>query len=308
MKIQTLSIIVGGTACNAQCPFCVSRMTGKMGLKNPKKQQEPNWANFDKAVHFAQNSGVSTVMLTGKGEPTLWPHLIYKYLNRLSCTHNPTRVSAFPFVEMQTNATLLDLNKTIKIIGEDVEQTWEDALTSWHRLGLNTIAISVAHWDRKYNAKIYGGKHFDLSKKIEDLHGLGFSIRLNCVLTKDGVNQADDYLQMVNFCKINKVEQLTFTPVTKPIKRKNNLGIYDWTTENHASMDEFNMFFKTLEDKGTRLIELPHGAVIFDYDGQNVCMSNCLVQETYKSYMRNLIFFPDGKLRFRWDAEGSVLL
>jgi hypothetical protein len=28
MKIQTMSLVVGGDSCNAHCPYCVSRMTG----------------------------------------------------------------------------------------------------------------------------------------------------------------------------------------------------------------------------------------------------------------------------------------
>jgi organic radical activating enzyme len=29
MKIGTFSIVVGGTGCDANCPFCVSKMTGR---------------------------------------------------------------------------------------------------------------------------------------------------------------------------------------------------------------------------------------------------------------------------------------
>jgi hypothetical protein len=49
---------------------------------------------------------------------------------------------------------------------------------------------------------------------------------------------------------------------------------------------------------------------VFDYKGQNVCLSNCLTHEPYtdKSVMRNLIFFPDGHLRYDWEYQGAILL
>jgi len=71
MKIQTFSIVAGTLACNARCPFCISKMTVENGmtLKEPKV----NWRNFHKACMLAERSAVSTVMITGKGEPTLFP-------------------------------------------------------------------------------------------------------------------------------------------------------------------------------------------------------------------------------------------
>ena len=68
MKINTFTVIVGGMACNARCPYCVSKMTPDCGMK---KSAEPNWRNFNVACKFARDAGVSTALLTGKGEPTI---------------------------------------------------------------------------------------------------------------------------------------------------------------------------------------------------------------------------------------------
>ena len=62
MKISTFTIVAGSAACNAKCPYCVSKMTGKeLGMKEP----EVNWRNFDKACRLAQVNQVSTVLFTG---------------------------------------------------------------------------------------------------------------------------------------------------------------------------------------------------------------------------------------------------
>ena len=57
------------------------------------------------------------------------------------------------------------------------------------------------------------------------------------------------------------------------------------------------------------LMELAHGAEVFDVYGQNFCLSNCLKRTTEDvSKMRNLIFFPDGHIRYRWDLPGAIIL
>src|SRR5258708_843709 len=66
MKIQTFTIVAGSLACDARCPFCVAEMTPAHGttLTLPA----PNWRNFEKACQLALMSGVTTVLITGKGE------------------------------------------------------------------------------------------------------------------------------------------------------------------------------------------------------------------------------------------------
>ena len=101
MKIQTFSVVVGGAKCNAKCPYCVSKLTGCMdGVKEDQKPMEINKRNFHKACNFAKQSGVSTVLLTGKGEPLIYHQHITRYLEMIENWQ-------FPFVELQTNGILL---------------------------------------------------------------------------------------------------------------------------------------------------------------------------------------------------------
>ena len=58
----------------------------------------------------------------------------------------------------------------------------------------------------------------------------------------------------------------------------------------------------------TRLLNLPHGGVVYDYDGQNVCISNCLTGTTDPNDIRQIIFFPDGQIRYDWRYAGARLL
>jgi len=98
MKISTMSVVVGTRACNASCPFCVSKMTPRMA-ELPATTDIPV-RNLRKSLLFAERSGVSTILLTGKGEPTLYPDQVDFYLREIA------RNGRFPFVEMQTNGFL----------------------------------------------------------------------------------------------------------------------------------------------------------------------------------------------------------
>jgi len=93
MKIQTFSIVAGTEACNAHCPFCVSKMTGHTGAA--PTTGDINFRNLRKAVQLAKLGGCTTVLITGKGEPTLCPDEIQTYLIEVG--------REFPFIELQTN-------------------------------------------------------------------------------------------------------------------------------------------------------------------------------------------------------------
>jgi MoaA/NifB/PqqE/SkfB family radical SAM enzyme len=320
MRIQTFSIIVGGSACNARCPFCVSRMTGEMVEEGEKfvvldrlpggaievegggictdphfkKLDAVNWRNFEIACELAKQAGATTAMLTGKGEPTLWPNLITDYLSMMNSKQ------AFPIVELQTNGLAIARGH-IK----------EHHLKTWYKLGLTTVGVSIAHHDPRTNKAVYlanKGEYPDLGELIKKLHGFGFSVRLCCVGIKGHVDNFATLAGVVEFGRRFGVEQTTFTPINRPTASENQDAL-TWTEEHMLSDAEVQEIRRQLDHHGTRLLELSHGAIVYDLAGQNVCLSNCLNQGPADlSQLRNLIFFPDGHLRFRWDKKGAIIL
>ena len=302
MRIQTFSIITGTRACNAACPFCVSKMTPKSC-----PDQKINWRNFNKACRLAQLSGVTTVMLTGKGEPTLYPYQIEEYLRKL-------KPYDFPFIELQTNGIALTkmstrLSSAPGTIGSQpdihkVTSVHEGQPVQWYDLGLNTIAISVVHWEREMNKAVYtpNGEHFDLPALIQKLHDIGFSVRLSCIMVKGFIDTPLLVKAMIYFAKEHKVEQLTFTPVNKPANKEFKGGVEGLTDDRVTEIRDY------LDGAGTRLLELPHGAIVYDVIGQNACLSNCLKLDPNTTELRNLIFHQDGRLRWDWQYEGAIIL
>ena len=303
MKIQTLSIVAGSTACNSTCPFCVSKMTCVNGMSDARP--EVNWRNFKKACRLAQLSGVSTAMITGKGEPTIYPYQIGDFMEAM-------KPYDFPLIELQTNGLLL---RTKDRNGPALDHH----LKSWYKDGLNTISISVVHYSDELNHRIYNplqDKYPSLSETIKYLHGIGFSVRLSCVMVKGYIDSVKSMMGMIKYAKDNKVEQLTFTPVNRTAAKKDDKH-WKWAEEHALDTGEMNnirCFFDGGDgrDGVTVLTRLLHGATVCDVNGQNVCLSECLnLKESHNAEhleLRNLIFFPDGHLRYDWQYEGAVIL
>jgi molybdenum cofactor biosynthesis enzyme MoaA len=291
MKIQTFSILAGSEACNARCPFCISKMTPPVGVT--LEEPEVNWRNFRVACRLAERCGVTTAMLTGKGEPTLFPEQITKYLQALS-------EFQFPIIELQSNGILL------------IEQAgaYAEHLRDWYELGLTTVAISVVHHLPEKNRAIYlphRKAYIDLPELIHLLHECGFSVRLACVMVDGFVDSRQDLQAFIAFAQAHRVEQVTVRPVNKPSNGRSGAS-QDWAERHHLRPEQLADIRGYLEGEGALLMTLVHGARVYDVGGQNVCLTDSLTIDAGSDDLRQLIFCPDGHLRYDWQYKGAILL
>jgi molybdenum cofactor biosynthesis enzyme MoaA len=304
MKFGTLSVVCGTAACNANCPFCVSKMTTQ-----EEDVKDPNWSRLDVACRLAEASGVTTALLTGKGEPTLVPKLISKYVARLG--------EYFPLVELQTNG--------IELAHSGSAGAW---LNEWACDGMTLICISVVHYERLINADMmqYKGRDFDLATLVKRIQDADISVRINCTVMRGGIETHEDVGDMINFCIDHGVEQLTLREVTRPYHisgfsagdHRKWTDIIAWTQDHKLKITdpETGMFIsgdKFLQDYveqigGQKLLHLPHGAMVYDVEGQNVCTNNCLTDNLNPDEIRQLIYFPDGHLRYDWKYKGAIII
>lgn len=289
MQIQTYTVVVGNKSCNLRCPYCVSQMTPGQGIN--LKVTEINWRNFKKGCVLARNGGVSTVLFTGKGEPTLFPDQITDFLNHL-------QPYDLPLIELQTNGVLF-LQKKKK---------YEEYLKKWYDLGLTTIALSIVHYDDEQNRKIFQPKsRYSLVKLISYLHSFKFSVRLSCMMFRGGIDSVKEVKKLIRFAKKNKVEQLTIRNIEMPQKSENE-KVFNWVKEHRLTEEEIIEVKNFIKENGMELMRLMHGVAIYDIDGQNVCFSTCLTLDPSSDELRQLIFFPDGHLRYDWQYPGAILL
>lgn len=296
MKFQTFSIVVGGPRCNADCPYCVSHMTPPM--EPPvTKPEEIDKRNFAIACEMARMNGVTTVLFTGKGEPTLYPKLITAYLALID--ENGYKI---PIRELQTNGIAL-------------YQKWTKYgyfLEAWHKRWLSTIAISCVHYDDEKNRQLIqpNGDYLNLVELIDNLHGAGFSVRLSAVMVKGLLDSLNEIEKLVEFAKENRVEQLTIRPLGKP-ENSRNAETCKWVSDNltdPALIRQILDFLETevAQKKAKLLLNLVHGAVVYDLRGQNFCLTNCLTSSPDPDEIRQLIFSGRG-LYYDWSSLAAKI-
>ncbi len=284
MKTHTFSIVVGTAACNAACPFCVSKMTCSDACKLPKID-EKKFMTACKVVQQARD-GLVSVILTGKGEPLLYPKMITHYLNLIHYQ--------FPIIELQTNG--------IRI------REMQDTLRFWQDSGLNKVCISIASNCPTRSNTLMGIKalRYNYWDAVTLLKQMGFVVRLNCTMLKEGICSPANLDSLVSSTKDHGVDQLTLREVDMPHDASGDVFEYVKQQKPHGAAIRLHHY---LAMSGTTpLLTLPHGGIIYDYNGQNVCISNCLTETTDPNDIRQLIFFPDGRLSFSWQYPAARIL
>jgi len=288
MKTHTFSIVVGTGACNFKCPYCVSKMTCQAA-----KKHDINWRRFDTACDVALQArdGLVNVIITGTGEPNLFPDDITSVLYRMR--------GRFPLVTLQTNGSLLT----------------EDSVKKWMQKGLTQVCISIAHSSWVLSNQIMGAPKghtqynvFNYWRTVEMIHDVGLAVRLNCTMTRDGVCMPDHAETLIDRCLQNGVEQLTFREVDRPNDPNGAPEVVEWV-EDQKPHNAARTLYHYLSMNGGKLLQtLPHGGTVHDYRGQNVCISNCLTDTADPDDIRQIIFFPDGRISYDWKYIGARIL
>jgi len=239
-KIQTLSLVTGTEACNARCPFCVSKMTPTMGVN--MREEPVNWDKFKKVMTLAKEGNAETAMLTGKGEPTLFPGQISDYLKHIA---SEERDQGFQIEtkELQTNGILFDKKR----------EHFEPLLGEWKNSDLRTVAISIVHFEADKNREIYlpySDSYINLPRVIKMLHENGLRTRLACIMVNGFIDSPEKLDQLIEFARKNNSEELTIRPVNKPDGTRNT-EVFDWIGQHHLDERQLDSITNYLTKEGT---------------------------------------------------------
>ena len=291
MKAQSMSVNLVGP-CNAQCPFCISKVTWKTGIQHNDLLLQ----NAHKALKYAQYHNIDTVLITGSGEPTMpktYPDLRYLLID--------VRNIGIPKVELQTNG--------VRLIDEEL-------LKDLANLGLNTVAISIASPDAKESANIMK-IDFNYWELIEKLKKYGFLVRISLNMIKDNLKNVDISLaEWAKELKKRGVHQLALRELGLPnidnIQQDKQLvkNICDWIQEHKLKERDvnFTLLYDEIEQPDRLLRRLPFGINIYDYHGLSTCITTCMTDTVNPDEIRSLILQPDGHVYHSWNFEGSILL
>ena len=293
---KTLSLIAGTTACNAKCAFCISKTTPFQDMT--PKFELINVPRLQRACELAKEAGISVVMITGKGEPTMYADHdgahIPQYLEVL-------RRFGFDRIELQTNALLF---------GQRPEK-YDAFLKLWRNLGLSLIAISIVHYDPKRNAVQYTPDHdyVDLPAVLRKLHDFGYKTRLSCTLVKGYIDSIEEMQKMIHFAIENGVDQLTLRKLAA-VDVSEDKDISMWTREHMLSEEVISAIQHHLGSEGRLVERFFYGASLYEYGPtrQNVCLTNGLTEENRTGEIRQLIFFPgqEGRIITDWRYDQTV--
>lgn len=202
----------------------------------------------------------------------------------------------------------------------DAQEALLSHLMTWQSLGLNTIAISTTGTKNEWNRQTYlhhrGTEYPDLSKTVTYLNNHGFTVRLCVMMQKGMVDSPERLLNVIDWCRDHDVAQLTARPIRKPSKHHADplkvINDYDRWVETYGLDEDIESEIRNyVNEKGTHIMTLMHGgheAKVYDFNGQNICLSDCLTVEAKADDIRTLIFYADGRLTFDWQYRGARLL
>lgn len=178
MSVFQLSIV---DICNANCPFCISKMTPDICHSNI------DWSDFELACKKAAYLKCKVGKITGKGEPLL---LIGDVLLAIIIMKK-----YFDEVELQTNGILL-----------------EGFIPELLDCGLDCVSISCVDYLSCNNRMIYGHGYPDLVELIRVIDGR-IKTRLTCTLLKGYVDSVERIEEFIQYWGYMPVSQITFIPV-----------------------------------------------------------------------------------------------
>jgi sulfatase maturation enzyme AslB (radical SAM superfamily) len=267
LKAENLAVCVPNFGCNKNCPYCVSRMTGYIKADLPMVTK-----NIRKVVEIAKKAEVTSVLFTGKGEPTHGESLVW--LNYFTSYFRD-----FP-MELQTNG--INLLEQLHILDE------------LYNRGMDVIAVSVD----SYSDLIRFRELFQRIKNKNMISRLVINATLNF----------EDYgfLDILYYCIRFGIRQLTFRKLTIP-EGAEDTPEARWINENNSGKI-YDAFMSDLKGRGRLIRKLKSGLLVYDIEGVAVTYSDyCLQESDEGDNIRSLIFQEDGHLYTSWNSKASIL-
>jgi hypothetical protein len=229
----------------------------------------------------ANKRGCQNALITGKGEPALVPNTVKLVIDKLREEGN------FERIEFQTSGYPWDFE--------------------FYRLAkFDLVSLSIYHFNNKFNQDIYDNtKLMPLEALISYLRGIGTEVRLSCNLLKGYISTPDKVGALIEFARKHDVMQLTLREIGTPtdiVATPEGLDAYEAVRSYKFDIRQIQRYLK---DKGHLCYTMPHGAEVYEVDGQNVSLTTCLETEPN----RYLIYFPQGWLTTSWEyVQGCRIL
>ena len=291
MQMRTLCLEEGTEACDARCPFCVSRLTPTHDLG--MREKGINGLALNEVCRQAFEGKVNTVMITGKGEPTLFPEQLSWYLAHLRRLENQHGYIV-PKVELQSNG--------VKIATKP--EVYDPLLAQWSIDGLDLADISIVSFDEAKNRSVYTPyqrRYISLKELVDRLHQHDIKSRLACIMMAGYTDSPSSVARLIEFAHEINADELTLRPVNRPYTT-DNVQVSEYIDKHLLSASQKESISDYLHRVGNVVNNYFYGATIFDVSGQNVCLTNSLTEDKDGNELRQLIYYPDGQIATSWTS------
>lgn len=267
MKANSLSISIPSEAtCKKNCPYCISKMTGKANVDYVNF-----FRNLKKARKIADNADISCVIITGKTEPL--------QLENLEMFLDICKLFQDYPIEVQTNGTTLNQGAVLRTLNE---------------ARVNTVAVSIDNWNQMR----------EQGEILNRLSKLGFNTRVTINLTENILSHS--FWDYIRICSYSGINQMSFRELTIPSnfvetnesREAINYIQYVDLEKVRNFLDGFN---NLILEEGTFVRNLPFGASIYMVDGISVTIfRHCIQENSNEDDIRSLIYYEDGHMSTSW--------
>lgn len=274
MKANNLSICIPYKGCDKDCQYCISKMTGYM------KSDEPLFFhNLVKARKLADVTGVTSVSITGKGEPTL----------NLSSIRGVCSYFKDHSIELQTNGLKLKESALYDY----------DLIKVLSGLGIDIFAISM---DRISDFE-------DMKEVISEIKSYGKLVRITLnvtdMLPDPRVFSFTDYISL---CQEVGVDQFSLRQITIANNTERN-ETHEWIEKHAENNKYYQLLIKQFSDNAYSyqfIRALPYGAKLYDVNGISFTYFNYCIQDSSNGEdIRSLIYDEQGHLGTSWVSKAG---
>lgn len=246
---RSISVLPIASGCQARCQFCFSKASVSVEQRNTTLDLNTIRTSLVKA----RDSGAERAVITGGGEPTLYPKDDLLKIIRLAADYFPKKV-----VLITNGYVLAQLPEPQRLA----------LLQDMQAHGLTTIAFSHHHWQPEMNQSIMNLK-IDLTAVLRQfaIHSCLHSLRprLICVLQKNGVATSDDIHRYLLWATSLGVEEVCFKELYVSTSQESvyyTRNSNEWSLANQIPLRRLLDYFA--RNNWTKTATLPWGAPIFE--------------------------------------------
>lgn len=286
MKINAISIVPQDIGCNARCKYCIAHLTkdARKGLKKPGI----SLPKLEKCFKYVKNFGATTGIITSSGETLLGSWTNIENILWLASKY-------FGQIDLHTNGIEI-LNPPE--FGRDFSQMLAPYLTN--------ITVTVPHYNLKkcteHGLAAIAGDYEKLFKK---LNNMGLTVRLSCVICKNGIATSEDMEKYIRHFGNMGVSQIVFRELWIPNNTNQEAeGILNWCNKNFISQVQINEAIRLLPI--VKELNWWGNGQPYEVFGVSVSSSTCTHNVT-KEIIKSTVYRPDNFLYPDWDTKCRIM-